>query len=462
MTFDDDENPNATGAYPPVAGEDGAPTAEDAAEEGIPDYKLFSSMVNKKKVSSKNIRKGEKDFESHGTQAQDNTLEASRQALEEVLSYTRIHREEAWVRGWYCPEILAECREDDAQPGINVRDRVVVVEHQRGNWMRDTGRTVSGKKDLPGAGKLWLLPEEALYLVERGTLDLWWPYRPLEELLPEDGAPEESDTLGPDDYDVGLPLSLEAAYSMLLGSEGERGKVSLSEFQVYAHLKRSGFNVLRAPENAARDEPSTSNLSTPWEWLLSLARRQQPVQHPPPSGPLITPGLYRAYAPIYQKLAIIPRHKPGPAPTTISEPEKPFKIFYHVWKPSPTPFSKKNPPPPDFRIAVSDTINSFIPTLEEITALLDSTPYNPPGEWMQAPGRINQRLKHGHRNVLVAVVDCGLVNFIRFGEAAFGEERLYERFDSKRGGARGGKKSGRGGGRGRGRGRGRGGGGRGS
>jgi tRNA-splicing endonuclease subunit Sen54 len=93
-------------------------------------------------------------------------------------------------------------------------------------------------------------------------------------------------------------------------------------------------------------------------------------------------------------------------------------------------------------------------------ALLESTPLDLPDPAWQGPGKLYQRLKHGHRNVLVAVVDRGLVNFMRFGEAAFGEEQLFERFDSRSYG-RGGKKGGRGGGRGRGRGRGRGGRGRG-
>ncbi|KAK0385917.1 hypothetical protein NLU13_7092 [Sarocladium strictum] len=456
MGFDDDDAPNAA---PPVPiGEDGAPTGEDAMEEGMPDYKLFNSLFNKKNVSSKTIRKGEKDFESHGTMAQDNTLEASRQAMEDVLSYTRIHREETWVRGWLFPDTCADWPGDDAQAKLSMRERVVVVEHEKGAWTRDAGRVMPGNRQEPGVGRLWLLPEEALYLVERGTLDLWWPTKSLEELLPAVGSDSDVKPPGPDDYESGLPLSLEAAYSMLIGEEGDRSKVSLPKYQVYTHLKRAGFSILRAPSSSLQDNSATP--TTPiWQWLFALLSRESPIQHEP-SGPLVKPGLYRAYAPIYRRLAIIPRHKPSPTPPTPTEPEEPFRVFYHIWKPSPTPFSKKNPPAPDFRIAVSDTLNSFVPSLDEITKLLDSQPYEPPPESMQANGKLYQRLKHGHRNVLVAVVDSGLVNFIRFGEGAFGEEELFRRFDIQ-GGQRGGKKGGRGGGRGRGRGRGRGGRGRG-
>jgi tRNA-splicing endonuclease subunit Sen54 len=275
-------------------------------------------------------------------------------------------------------------------------------------------------------------------------LDLWWPTKGLDELLPPLASDAKTTPPGPDDYDAGIPLSLEAAYSMLIGEDGEQGKISLSKYQVYTHLKRAGFSVLRAPPTS-EDKPAASRTSL-WEWLLSLISQGKTVQHEP-AGPLVKPGLYRAYAPIYQRLAIIQRHKPTPTPTASTEPEDPFRVFYHVWKPSPTPFSKKNPPAPDFRIAVSDTLNTFVPTLDEITTLLDSQPYEPPPERMQGQGKLYQRLKHGHRNVLIAVVDCGLVNFIRFGEGAFGEEELFRRFDGQ-GGMRGG--SGRGRGRGRG------------
>ncbi|KAF7542654.1 hypothetical protein G7Z17_g11396 [Cylindrodendrum hubeiense] len=439
MAFDDDDNPNATGALP--ATNPGA-AAPDDADEDTPDYKLFLSMFDKTGVSSKAIRKGEKDFESHGTRAQDNLLEASRNVMDNVLSYTRIHREEAWVRGWCFPDWWADLEEAGEQEGLWLRDRVVVMEHERGNWQKDIGRAVPAKVERAGAGRLWLLPEEAIYLVERGTVDLWWPNRQLEELLPKAEAAGD----------------LEAAYSLFIGHDGESGKISLPKYHVFSHLKRAGFHVLRAPLEP-QSIPPTPPAKTLWEWLFSFVSQDaRPRQQP--SGPLVQPGLYRAYRPIYQQLAILPRHKPLPTPAEVHSPEEPFRIFFHVWKTGGVPFSKKNPPPPDFRIAVVDAGDSCVPSLEQIEALLESTPYDPPNKpaW-QGPGRMYQRLKHGHRNVLVAIVDRGLVNFMRFGEGAFGEERLFERFDNR--GARGGKKGGRGGGRGRGRGRGRGGRGRG-
>lgn len=486
MPFDDDDSPHVIAGPPSAGGVDGAAAAEEANEDEMPDYKLFMSMFDKKAFSSQTIRKGEKDFESHGTLAQEGVLETSRRALEEVLSYTRIHRGDAWVRGWYVPDFwkagesedevhMLDPKQDDGR--LMLRDRVVVVEHERGSWTKDIGRSVpagvnSTEAQKPGVGRLWLLPEEALHLVERGTLDLWWPYQELDELL----APaKDGQDKGPDNYDLGVPLSLEAAYSLLIGDDGVPGTISLPRYQVFTHLKRGGFHVLRAPDQQAPPDAHTTDIARTtmtgalWQWLFTMvgwgghgaaAQQKQPKKHS--FGPMVSPGLYRAYRPVYEQLSLLPRHRPRriAAPEDItSPPEEPYKVFFHVWKSGGAPFSKRSPPVPAFRIAVSDTGSHSLPTLEEVTALLESTPLDEPSSnpaW-QNPGRLYQRLKHGHRNVLVAIVDRGLVNYMRFGEGAFGEERLYERHDAKRGGrGGGGKRGGRGRGRGgRGRGRGR-------
>lgn len=36
------------------------------------------------------------------------------------------------------------------------------------------------------------------------------------------------------------------------------------------------------------------------------------------------------------------------------------------------------------------------------------------------------RLRHGWRNVILAVVDQGVVSYLRIGEAGFAGEKLYE------------------------------------
>lgn len=448
MALDDDDNPFVNPSTPNATSQPLPPDEDDE-----PETLDWSSLTSKKSTpSAKAIRKGEKDFESHGTRAQDASLEKSRRAMEEALSYTRMHKKEEWCRGWlFSPEF-----EDDGDRREG--ERCVVVEREVGGWSKDMGRVLTKGESRDGQPRLWLLPEEALFLVERGNLDLWWPERTLEELVPELNKAAYTST---DDYDVGVPLSLEAAYSLLIGEEGERGKITLPKYQVYAHLKRSGIHVLRAPETITTPEPKSVQKTTLWQWLTSLIPQSKPT--PPSWGPLVQPGLYRSYRPIYTQLAILPVHKPTPTLTTSPPPTTPWKVFYHIWKSDGKPFSKRSPPSPDFLIAVTDTLYHGVPTLEQMDALWQSSAvFDDPRRTIPEKGRVHPRIKQGWRSVLVAIVDCGLVNFIRFGEGAFGGEDLVERFDErgrgggKRGGGRGGGRGGRGRGRGGGRGRGRG------
>lgn len=465
MPFDDDDIPTAAPAV--VAGaapsDEPPPSAEEALEEETQDFRMFASLLKKKAVSAQTIRKGEKDFESHGTKQQDNALEQSRRAMEEVLSYTRVYKPGNWLRAWYFPDHFVGAPEEEAEDdgiddgeekgrrrAVDARERVVVVDGDLGNVSKTHGRVVTGQgKGAVAKGQTWLLPEEALFLVERGTLDLWWPVRGLDVIFPKvTGSLEEVIAEGEEDeYELGLPLSLQAAYSLLIGNDGERGKITLQKFQVYSNLKRLGYKVLRAPTPSTDAVTATGGQThtSVWQWLFSLIPASKP--HHEAYGPLVRPGLYRSYKPIYAQLALIPRHKPSPQPTSPWPTQDPFQLHFHVWKSS-TTFSKTRPPPPDFYLSIVDAQDSSVPTLEEMAALLDSSPFAPPKEEWKGPGRMYARLKNGHRNVILAVVDHGVVNYLRLAEAAFAEEELVPRFDWKQG-PRGGK---RGGGRGRGRG----------
>lgn len=79
-----------------------------------------------------------------------------------------------------------------------------------------------------------------------------------------------------------------------------------------------------------------------------------------------------------------------------------------------------------------------MPTVSQLGALLESTPLDPPrGEKMDR--LLYMRLKHGYRNVILAVVDQGVVSYLRVSDAAFGKEKNYERAAPKggKGGFRG-------------------------
>ncbi|KAI9843531.1 MAG: tRNA-splicing endonuclease subunit sen54 [Sclerophora amabilis] len=439
-------------------------------------------------------RRGEKDFEPHGTTHQSSLLAASRLAMHDALSSTRIHNPKNHILGHWYPAPRNQC----------------CVPHPRGPHFKSMG-----KQDREG--KLWLLPEEMLYLLERGNLDVRWP----------PSSEERGEKVLDSDEQLGVPMSLQGGYAVVIGKE-EEGKISLERWAVYAGLRRSGYAVLRAPtwgpptEEEAKERKEQEDLKLEvrgekkegerrgigdvslLERLLGPLFRSTGSHSPPlPMGPLVQPGLYRNYNEIYRLLSVIPYYDPTTATDTIatkqqppnepsrptSTPEPSFRIAFHIHKPSPT-FRKSSPGIPDFRIAVLSARDSTTPTLAQLSSLLDSVPFDPPlvgttnttgcgsaaskdepvssstttATARDPPpnaGRMYQRLKHGSRNCILAIVDQGVVSYLRFGEAVFGREgRVYEFIDAGRGRGRGGGRGGQGGrGRGgRGGGRGKGGG----
>ncbi|KAI1329356.1 tRNA-splicing endonuclease subunit sen54 N-term-domain-containing protein [Xylariaceae sp. FL0255] len=482
MSFDDeDPTPEALLESPAKAHDDSDSEGDD---DKIADYRLFASSIQGRKGASQAahgaIRRGEKDFESHDTRAQEGALEASRSAMHDVLSYTRQQHSKTFARGWYFPDQWAHLPRDetsytycsnkdekDSKYPLFSRDRVVVVEATKGNILKLAGRVVKTDKPCAGSQNTWLLPEEALLLVERGSLDLWWPVRAIEDVLPmnESAKGEASRNELFEDHELGVPLSLQAAYALLIGRDTERGKTSLERYQVYAQLSRTSFKVMRAfPLRPPPILPKGSSQNL-WQWLLTFLQRPSVPSvrdHFPKFGPLLKPGLYRSYIPIFEQVALIKRHKPTlQLPSTHTEPSDPFKVHFHLWKITDGQgFSKTRPPPPDFRLCVVDARDTTVPSLEELDSLLLSTPYDPPraeDQEKKGAGFVYKRLKHGWRNVILGIVDRGIISYMTFGEIAFGEERLYEDSKLRPRGKKGGRGGQRGVRRGRGRGRGRGG-----
>ena len=128
-----------------------------------------------------------------------------------------------------------------------------------------------------------LLPEESLYLIGRGSLDLRWE--------------DES----------GFPMSLQAAYAFLIGADGDRG-VSMERFTVYAGLKRSGYIVQRGPSWDLGLDGSDAISGLPKQNLIAekqplglfsriyMAIFKAGITNPPAQGPLVGAGFYRNYS----------------------------------------------------------------------------------------------------------------------------------------------------------------------
>lgn len=419
---------------------------DEGSDSGALDYRLLAHLTK----SSALPKRGSKDFEPHPTNAQSSKLQASRDAMTDAISHTRVHTPKQHVQGFY-----------DHTTGMT-------------RILRPKG-TAFSKIGVPVRSKLGgtdLYPEEALWALESGRLDVRWKG---EEPGQNENDGTEKDSAAEKPQTTGIPMSLQAAYATYLGGPGN---LTSQKYTIYAGLKRSGFNVLRAEgftgvkTSHATQPPST--LSSPpspprslTDFLFSLLTRTSP---PPNSaiGPIITPGLYRTYPDIHRRLRIIPavfpsqRTEPStPASWEESQIETtatPFTTTFNVYR-AHSAFKKSKPGPPDFRICVLDAKDSDLPSLSQLDGLLEEQPLAPPpgrgrggdargGRGGRGPGAVYGRLKHGWRNVLLAVVDEGVVSYLRIGEAGFAEEEIYEIRPGR---------GGKGGGRGRGRGRGRGG-----
>ncbi|OJD20526.1 hypothetical protein ACJ73_08137, partial [Blastomyces percursus] len=410
-------------------------------------------------------RRGEKDFEPNPTLRQADVLAASRDAMHNALAYPRLHNPKTRVVGIYCPtgllrpahaggssraqqavvkekkeeveerephheddEQIAAPKRKPAPPYEIGRGTCVCVPSPRGQHFRTVGRSDHWNR-------VWLLPEEALYLLERGSLDIRWP-APAGGHAAGGAETEGGQGENVEDVDGGVPMSLQAAYACFLG----RGGLTLERYIVYAGLRRGGYTVIRAPSwddgdedrNGDNDRGTAEQVtiaaaaSTTNEagihahteqrrgGLISLLTRffnsifelcpTRCLTH----GPVIGLGIHRNYHDIYRALSIIPTHNPThPDPTPPKHTTPPYRLAFNVYKPS-TPFRKSSPGSPDFRLAVIDSRrHPTLPTLHELSALLESTPLDPPrGEKMER--LMYMRLRHGWRNVILAVVDQGV------------------------------------------------------
>jgi tRNA-splicing endonuclease subunit Sen54 len=106
-------------------------------------------------------------------------------------------------------------------------DACVYVANPKGQFFKTMGQADC-------FNRVWLLPEEALYLLERGTLDLRLPTS-----MTGHGYQGPED----DELTTNIPMSLQAAYGCLIG----RGGLTLERFSVYTGLRRLGYTIIRSP-----------------------------------------------------------------------------------------------------------------------------------------------------------------------------------------------------------------------
>lgn len=480
---------------------------DDDLEDETQDFRFLTQLTSSN--TSTIPKRGTKDFEPNPTRSQASALDASRLAMHTALCAVRIHSGKNHVVGQYLLNEEDWRWEDDGNGGRN--GRCVVVYKSKG-----TQSKVMGQADKHNW--TWFLPEEALYLLERGSLDVRWPDEEKEEQqlgkadeeieqeseqkqptnddeqiegTQKDGQSEQQPSKDEEPKIGELPMSLQGAYASFIGKDS----LTLERYSVYAALKRAGYIIQRAPtwhdtdaSHANGHASNSQHPSTPsappsssyvspqlppqsrpttlihrlLSWLITPHRGESC----PTLGPIVAPGLYRSYTDIFRALALIPYHdsRPSSSSTTTPQtqtprnnPKPPFRVHYHIWKPNAAStgnYRKTAPGPPDYRLCVLDARTTSMPSVTQIAELLDSQPDDSITKTDKGGARLEGRIKHGKRNVLLAVVDSGIVSYLRLSEAGFGSYKLFEEKAARGtkggrgrgGGGRGGRGAKRGGG----------------
>ncbi|BGP19661.1 hypothetical protein JCM10213_004764 [Rhodosporidiobolus nylandii] len=414
----------------PIAARANVDTEEDA-EDAVPDWSQFAAFKRKNADAetfaggSRSTlvpfipKRGEKDFEplaasssfpANSTEAtlsshQQHLLQSSRNALYTALSSgSRHHSSRAHNSFTWRPEIgRASC---DSADGLTAH----------GIHFGNVGHFHVERK------RLELLPEEALYMCERGAVELWKEF-------PDE---ETSETKR-------VPMSVQQAWAECIGQYD----LTPERYQVYAFLRRLGYVLVRA-----RSIPGTSRpvyippppplylrllgaLAHPLYFLRdTLLRAVREVQlrarrlavtadegkkvvkrvewkttravgkEGGRFRPLVAGGRWTSYDQLFSRLQIVPTcalHTPSrplraPIPHTpsaltpiaststvapedgqLSFEEHPYQPFYHVYKPV-TKYKKVNPPPPDFRLVIVNGATTPLPNLFELSYLFSTLP----------------------------------------------------------------------------------------
>ncbi|XP_078611683.1 tRNA-splicing endonuclease subunit Sen54-like [Branchiostoma floridae x Branchiostoma japonicum] len=191
-------------------------------------------------------RGGTKDYAPDGSQEQEEKLQGMYSLYRRMLAEERVNKIGNLSTAIWLEDVgLAEVTVD------------------KGKFWHHIGHTNEGKK--------YLYPEEAVFLMETNAIEVYWN---------------------------NVPLAVQQAYAMMLGN-----KVSMEQYQVYAHLSRLGYILMR---HQSREHFSWYERQIQLDEYIPLKERikerssaqvrdwfppnQQEVQDSPSSGKLQKPG----------------------------------------------------------------------------------------------------------------------------------------------------------------------------
>lgn len=211
-------------------------------------------------------------------------------------------------------------------------------------------------------------PEEIIYLVQRGSMVCFYNNQ---------------------------PLSVEGVMSLTLS------RVSVDKVHVYSYLKRLGYVVRRpfypnAPEPKVLPPPNRFHLKWPSISLFWLILGNY-------FSKLAWKQFYSTYSSVYRDLQWVKAREIDYS-TVLREDQAPFDFY--VWKPS-SKFKRSDPGTPDFRIRVASTDNPM-PCLMDMKQ-----------DFMKVKAQKSSkkstvtRMREGSRSFIYAVVDNGVIGFIR-------------------------------------------------
>lgn len=394
-------------------------------------------------------KRGEKDFEpktSGGSGLQKHVLDRARSAMLDALKATRTTASKSMSYAIWHPDIA--------------RAHVTVA---RGIHFANMGHSVArslgaSANEAKLTKRLELLPEEALYLVERGSMFCW---------------KETTLATSPDFADMeGAPMTVQQAFAEMIGTED----LTLEKYQVYAYLRRLGYVVTRTkPPSDAYPVAAPFNLpDAPRQTFLArlfatfticiarftdLFKAKFNWWRPIWFSQWLHHNL--SYPSLYKSLRFLTSGNTAPLHVKRPSTPSPYQIFYNLYKPS-TPFKKTSPPPPDFSVVVVNARTTPMPSLTELNDLFGILPELPPPAprkrqvapggpsapaannqsnnastsssfverlfaWIYPPTkaapakRVNPFavMKAGKKMVVIAAVDAGTISFFRFGQGAF-------------------------------------------
>ncbi|SCV69469.1 BQ2448_2489 [Microbotryum intermedium] len=419
--------------------QDDRPTAandeEENEEDALPDWRQLAKFANKSTSQDDSHallvpfipKRGEKDFEplppssslpassdlATLSQHQITQLNESRTALFTALSTgSRHHSSRAYNSFTWDPRLARAAHDGEQSYGVH---------------LGSMGRHSTERK------RLELLPEEALYLVERGAIELW--------------SQATSTTESPSGSGRGarVPMSVQQAWAKLIGAD----ELTIERYQVYANLRRLGFilNRTRTPKTRSSSKanftPSARRSFSPRtviQWIawplirfreivvhfgrwclpksiaphlrLTVTRVLKPVQNRITS--LISGYRWTSYEQIFARLRIIPtghdtplprRALPRtPSPLTPLDPlppkdscnpsmtlpplsTYPYQPFFNVYKPI-TKYRKTDPPPPDFQLVIINASTTSMPDLFELFDMFQQVPLSTTEDLLGPPPKV--------------------------------------------------------------------------